>query len=177
MTKPAPDELSRKLIKISTRRLRQVTDRLYYRFGGSCHYCRAPLAINGSKLPGYRPYLPVMTEESDCPVRLACEQCAGGRLVLLESPPHGNRAKRKTSLRDKILMQVDPYCSYCGDRVQSQVARREDWATVDHMTPLSRGGTNARSNLVLACQSCNSAKSDMTVREFLRAVWLIAATM
>ena len=32
----------------------------------------------------------------------------------------------------------------------------------DHVTPLSRGGTNDRSNLVTACRPCNGTKSDRT---------------
>lgn len=32
----------------------------------------------------------------------------------------------------------------------------------DHLIPISEGGTNAESNLWLACGNCNSAKSDKT---------------
>lgn len=30
--------------------------------------------------------------------------------------------------------------------------------TADHVRPLSRGGTNCRSNIVAACQQCNGAR-------------------
>lgn len=39
--------------------------------------------------------------------------------------------------------------------------------TLDHLTPLGRGGTNAYHNLVLACKDCNHAKADMTLAEFV----------
>jgi 5-methylcytosine-specific restriction endonuclease McrA len=39
---------------------------------------------------------------------------------------------------------------------------------VDHVVPLSRGGTNDPSNLVLACNSCNSSKKDKFLHEWER---------
>jgi hypothetical protein len=44
-------------------------------------------------------------------------------------------------------------CRYCGLRQKLRDM------TVDHVVPLSRGGNNALSNLVLACAACNRAKS------------------
>lgn len=38
---------------------------------------------------------------------------------------------------------------------------------VDHMTPLSRGGSNNWSNLAIACPPCNMAKGTLSVLEFL----------
>ena len=38
--------------------------------------------------------------------------------------------------------------------------------SVDHMLPLSRGGTDHRENLQLLCQPCNSEKNDKTVAEW-----------
>ncbi len=37
-------------------------------------------------------------------------------------------------------------------------------ATIDHVIPLNKGGVHDISNLVLACQSCNSSKSDRLLR-------------
>ena len=39
--------------------------------------------------------------------------------------------------------------------------------TIDHIVPLSRGGTNEMNNLVLACKSCNSAKHNKYLLNFL----------
>lgn len=37
---------------------------------------------------------------------------------------------------------------------------------IDHIVPVSRGGTRFRSNLAAACEACNASKSDMTVSEW-----------
>lgn len=52
------------------------------------------------------------------------------------------------------------HCVYCGGKAQH----------VDHMIPVSRGGTNWPSNLVPACHSCNSRKARKTFKEY--KVWL-----
>lgn len=39
-------------------------------------------------------------------------------------------------------------------------AHPADELTVDHVIPLSKGGTNHRSNLAILCRPCNSAKGD-----------------
>ncbi|MGO9707485.1 MAG: HNH endonuclease [Polyangiaceae bacterium] len=43
-------------------------------------------------------------------------------------------------------------CWYCRKPVASRAA------TVDHVRPRSKGGTNARANLVMACARCNRRK-------------------
>lgn len=49
-------------------------------------------------------------------------------------------------------------CHYCADVLLPR--------QVDHVRPLSRGGTNSRSNLVAACIACNSQKRGMLVHEW-----------
>jgi 5-methylcytosine-specific restriction endonuclease McrA len=61
---------------------------------------------------------------------------------------------------DAMRLEQDGLCFYC----TSPMLGRE---TVDHKTPVSRGGTNWAWNIVLACQSCNSKKKDKTIEEFL----------
>lgn len=45
-------------------------------------------------------------------------------------------------------------------------------ATVDHVVPLSKGGSNEPWNMVLACSDCNEAKDDTSYRSFLRSIRL-----
>lgn len=42
--------------------------------------------------------------------------------------------------------------------------------TVDHVVPLSKGGTNAADNLVSCCRSCNSKKRARTLEEWEPAI-------
>lgn len=52
-------------------------------------------------------------------------------------------------------------CTYCGAQTKM---------TVDHVVPLSRGGSNHIENIAPACLSCNSRKRDRTVEEFMKMV-------
>jgi 5-methylcytosine-specific restriction endonuclease McrA len=49
-------------------------------------------------------------------------------------------------------------CFYCGQAVR---------LTADHIVPLTRGGSNYISNIIPACQPCNSRKGAKTLEEFL----------
>ena len=62
-------------------------------------------------------------------------------------------------------------CHYCGGKVfdVGPIIRHRGslcgydcrtMATIDHIIPKSRGGTDVESNLVIACQSCNAKKKD-----------------
>ena len=51
-------------------------------------------------------------------------------------------------------------CFYC-------LASLYDAFEVDHMTPLSRGGSNGPENIVCACPSCNVHKYTKTAAEFI----------
>lgn len=56
-------------------------------------------------------------------------------------------------------------CAICGRPVKFKKM------TVDHIVPLSKGGTNEMSNLRLACCSCNRIKSDVDDDEFYRKIF------
>lgn len=55
-------------------------------------------------------------------------------------------------------------CHYC--------ARDDAPLTVDHVIPVSRGGSDDISNLVAACRSCNSKKNRRTPAEWANGVRL-----
>ena len=56
-------------------------------------------------------------------------------------------------------------CAYCG-----QPPREGYRLEADHAMPLSRGGTNSIENILPACHSCNTSKSDRTSEEFRSGV-------
>lgn len=53
--------------------------------------------------------------------------------------------------RKRIIETQKNRCYYCGKKMDKD-------ATIDHVIPLSRGGSNSPENLVAACKSCNSTK-------------------
>ena len=57
----------------------------------------------------------------------------------------------------QVSVLLEGECAYCGSR--------ED-LTLDHVVPLSRGGTHAIDNLVAACKPCNSRKGSRDELEF-----------
>jgi hypothetical protein len=55
------------------------------------------------------------------------------------------------------IMQRDAWtCQYCGDRAEQ----------VDHIRPVTAGGTHADENLVAACRKCNAWASDRVFASF-----------
>jgi 5-methylcytosine-specific restriction endonuclease McrA len=79
------------------------------------------------------------------------------RLVLKSNAPGGHTF-------EQWLARVEFYgwqCRYCGTTLTAKTL------TQDHAIPLSRGGSQWSANLVPACLSCNSRKSDKTIFEFL----------
>lgn len=66
--------------------------------------------------------------------------------------------KQWQSLTDQIYERDGYICFYCGDT--------DSIFCVDHVVPLSRGGTNFGDNLVVACIPCNSSKCDKLLSEW-----------
>ena len=63
---------------------------------------------------------------------------------------------RRAHLSRRAVLRRDQHsCAYCGSRAN----------TVDHVVPRSRGGTHSWTNVVAACQSCNSRKGARLVDE------------
>ena len=58
---------------------------------------------------------------------------------------------------DYIAILIGDLCSYCGG----------PGGTVDHIVPVSAGGTSEWHNLTAACLSCNSSKGDSQLIGFL----------
>lgn len=58
-------------------------------------------------------------------------------------------------------------CVYCEAYPGS---KESELLSLDHLRPLSKGGSNRSENLVTACKSCNSKRQDRSVRSFCIAV-------
>lgn len=55
-------------------------------------------------------------------------------------------------------------CAYCQCQMAVTGRLRE---TIDHIIPISKGGSNDLTNIVLACRECNLSKSDQDLDVFL----------
>lgn len=67
--------------------------------------------------------------------------------------------KFRRQVTNTFLFARDEYkCQYCGRPIQELKPREA--LTRDHLIPLSRGGTNEWTNVVTACSSCNTRKSN-----------------
>jgi 5-methylcytosine-specific restriction endonuclease McrA len=68
-------------------------------------------------------------------------------------------ASKDTHTAEDRLLLFEKYnglCIYCGNEAK----------TIDHLIPLSRGGSNGVENLAPACLSCNSSKGAKTYEEY-----------
>lgn len=61
------------------------------------------------------------------------------------------------AVREEVMRRDGEMCRYCGS---------ENGFRIDHVMPISRGGTHALTNLVACCPSCNSSKRDRTPEEW-----------
>lgn len=52
------------------------------------------------------------------------------------------------------MLNENPHCCWCGATLTRLTA------TIEHRTPLSKGGTNDQHNLALACSACNHERGD-----------------
>lgn len=62
-------------------------------------------------------------------------------------------------VRFEVLKRDKFTCQYCGAQAPEVVLN------VDHITPVSKGGTNDISNLITSCFDCNSGKSDIELSD------------
>jgi len=64
----------------------------------------------------------------------------------------------------QLFSEYNSLCAYCG---------RKTKLTIDHVVPLSRGGSNDITNAVPACTSCNSSKRDKPLFIWMYSVGII----
>lgn len=78
----------------------------------------------------------------------------------IEGPDYQRRTTRDPDGWDKKaakqrLFHRSRCCCWCGTRFDSVKA-----ATIEHIVPLARGGSNRDDNLRLSCEPCNKARGD-----------------
>jgi 5-methylcytosine-specific restriction endonuclease McrA len=76
------------------------------------------------------------------------------------------REARKDTLRK---MQANQ-CCWCGKQMQSEKVDKWDYETIEHLTPVSKGGRNNMENLALAHKKCNEERGTKDREPLLRRV-------
>ena len=67
-------------------------------------------------------------------------------------------SRRRRDLLPQMAERQNWRCCYCGERMDGQ-GDNPNAPSVEHVIPLSKGGTDAPGNLVAACRRCNSKRS------------------
>jgi 5-methylcytosine-specific restriction endonuclease McrA len=67
---------------------------------------------------------------------------------------------QKRAIKRATMRECGRRCVYCATHLDPE------YATLDHVLPVSRGGTQAPGNLVIACRACNQLKGDLLPLEF-----------
>lgn len=76
------------------------------------------------------------------------------------------------SRRRALFRKQAGRCHYCFC-VMVQNQGEVNSPTFDHVIPISQGGPNTVSNMVLACWECNTLRSSMPYEQFKAEVWAI----
>ena len=100
-----------------------------------------------------------------CPITAASQELVKFDLQKEQNPEIAGLEYQQGTLagyevREYLIEKWQRKCAYCG---------KEDVPLqVEHIVPKSKGGSNRVSNLTLACEKCNTKKSNRSVEDFLK---------
>ena len=95
-----------------------------------------------------------------------CPTCGKPKHRCHTKPPRRNNPRRNRNLARKwlriIYTQHQGICWICGTPTlpPGQRPRSKHAASIDHIIPISKGGTDHPTNLTLAHYGCNSTRGD-----------------
>jgi 5-methylcytosine-specific restriction endonuclease McrA len=78
--------------------------------------------------------------------------------LIRKADTRGRRAPISPTLRKRVLAAHGNRCAYCG--IESKHLE------LDHVVPVSQGGTTTEDNLVPACRACNLCKGKKLYEEW-----------
>jgi 5-methylcytosine-specific restriction endonuclease McrA len=74
----------------------------------------------------------------------------------------------KKTLDEKMLLHLTKYknkCPHCNTKYSNEDLGSR--ISIDHITPLAKGGSHTFSNIDFMCYSCNSSKGNKTLDEWI----------
>jgi hypothetical protein len=133
----------------------------------------------GQSFPATNEYFSYYTNRRDGVVqtglRGTCKKCMSKRATLHQKERPDLAAAKAARRRDRELNAE----GYCTDEEKAQIRARlkdkcfycgthlNNGGHIDHMVPLSKGGSNWPHNLTLACHTCNLDKHGKTAEAFV----------
>nr|WP_314074714.1 HNH endonuclease [uncultured Roseococcus sp.] len=77
----------------------------------------------------------------------------------MDQRPRANRPAFSGRLRDRLGSEQNWRCCYCGRRT-NEAAQHGHEPSIEHVLPISLGGSHDYGNLVMACRDCNQARGN-----------------
>lgn len=154
---------------------------------GRCANCGAPITqlLSPCKchdIPNDRhaynssPFCPYLV------INIPCEHFEEYRKAVRDSVNMHNNRQRTESLKraggkaTKQELQMlwkaqDSCCYYCGSLLTNNSSDHDDIeAHIDHMQPISAGGSGEIDNLCFTCPRCNLSKNSMSAKHFIKKI-------
>jgi 5-methylcytosine-specific restriction endonuclease McrA len=105
---------------------------------------------------GFRIYVAGTASATESNPKNAFHVAKTGELSHAIGPKRNRRRSSPKYYRriKKLLFDKRPHCGYCDAKLTLEEA------TIDHIIPLDRGGSNGQDNLRLACKACNGKKGN-----------------
>lgn len=66
--------------------------------------------------------------------------------------------------RALVYAKCNGHCAYCGKPLSYKDM------TIEHIRPLAKGGSNSLTNLLPACNLCNSTKGTLSLKEYRKLI-------
>lgn len=110
----------------------------------------------------------LLARRSKAPAR--CRDCAQMRARAVDARKnHKRRASGRITVTMRDLANRDgERCHICRKKIDLSLSGMTKWGpTIDHILPVSCGGTNDESNLALAHRHCNSARGNRQPAQML----------
>lgn len=112
---------------------------------------------------GFCSWLKVFGHDCSCAIIQAEEESKKQEVIEIapiKEPRKGSRrCTFKQAIRLKIYQRSSGVCYLCGETLTIEEF------TIDHVLPLSKGGTNRQKNLRAAHEKCNYDKADKIIKK------------